>query len=78
MENQLAFNLAELGKTPWTTGSMFGKKVAFDTDLSSEKYSEGAAKLLKQISGGDLIKGELKGINMFTYRPTCRQWSIPL
>lgn len=70
--NYTAFNLKELGNRTWTTGTFFNKLAAFDTDLSAETYNDNVAKLLKQLSGGDAIKGEFKNKNPFTFRNTCK------
>ncbi len=69
-ENCVSISLGDFDK--WATASLVGKKVCLSTDLPNIKLSKNVTGILKQLSGGDLVKAEEKGRNPFSFFNSCK------
>lgn len=55
-----------LGSSRWATGNAFGKRLLAIGDEGGESIN--SSKIFKQMTGGDPVEAELKGLQHFTYR----------
>lgn len=58
----------ELGSSRWATGRAFGKRLLAVGDQSSEAID--SSSIFKQLTGGDLVSAEFKGLQGFDYQFT--------
>ena len=55
-----------LGSSRWATGNAFGKRLLAIGDEGGESIN--SSKIFKQITGGDPVEAEFKGLQHFTYK----------
>lgn len=55
-----------LGSSRWATGNAFGKRLLAIGDEGGENIN--SSKIFKQLTGGDPVEAEFKGLQHFTYR----------
>ena len=58
----------ELGSSRWATGRAFGKRLLAVGDQSAEAID--SSSIFKQLTGGDLVSAEFKGLQGFDYQFT--------
>lgn len=66
MNNISNITFQELSSSRWAIGNAFGKRLIVAGDQGSEKITNSTT--FKNLTGGDVVKGELKGIQHFNFR----------
>ena len=65
-ENTANVSFQDMGNDRWATGRCWGKRLVVVGDQGKESIKDSAT--FKQLTGGDSISAELKGLQHFTYR----------
>ena len=65
INNIVNVSFQEMGVSRWATGKAFGKRLIAVGDQSSESVENSS--VFKQLTGGDLVAAEFKGIQGFDY-----------
>lgn len=75
LENDACFalnDISQLGER-WTTGSLLGKLLCICGDVPNAPLTSKAIGTIKQLTGDDLIRGEFKYQNAFTFENTAKE-----
>lgn len=70
-ENRSALNFHELVEK-WTPATLHGKKLVLDMDVSCETVSKNLVAMVNKLTGHDLIVGQVRYKNQFTFTNTCK------
>lgn len=68
--NSFSISIPEMDK--WTTACFLGMKICLSTDLPNTVIDHKKISILKQLSGGDLVKAEMKYGQPFYFYNSCK------